>query len=61
MRVVLVVRLILVVFNLDEVAVDRVGRQGQGDDGVDGCGLGDDFESPRLAGLAFSISHPARA
>lgn len=46
MRVVLVVRLILVVLDLDEIAVDGSGVEGEGDESVDGGGFGDDFEGP---------------
>ena len=46
MRVVLIVGLILVVFYLDEVAVDGGRVEGEGDEGVDGGGFGDDFEGP---------------
>ena len=46
MRVVLIVGLILVVFDLDEVAVDGGRVQGEGDEGVDSGGFGDDFEGP---------------
>lgn len=46
MRVVLVVGLVFVVLDLDEVAVDGGGVEGEGDEGVDGGGLGDDFEGP---------------
>ena len=46
MRVVLVVRLIFVVLDLDEVAVDGGWVEGQGDESVDCGGFGDDFKSP---------------
>ena len=46
MRVVLVVCLVLVVFDLDEVGVDGCGVEGKGDEGVDGGGFGDEFEGP---------------
>lgn len=45
-RVVLVVGLVFVVLDLDEVAVDGGGVEGEGDEGVDGGGFGDDFEGP---------------
>ena len=45
-RVVLVIRLILVVLDLDEVAVDGGRVERQGDEGIDGGGFRDDFESP---------------
>lgn len=45
-RVVLVIRLVLVVLDLDEVAVDGGRVEGEGDEGVDGGGFGDDFEGP---------------
>lgn len=48
MRVVLVVGLILVVFDLDEVAVDGGRVEGEGDESVDGGGFGNDFEGPGL-------------
>lgn len=48
MRVVLVVGLILVVFDLDEVGVDGVGVEGEADEGVDGGGFGNEFEGPGL-------------
>ncbi len=48
MRIVFVVGLVLVVFHLDEIAVDGVGREGEGDERIDGCGFGDDFEGPTL-------------
>ena len=47
-RVVLVVGLVLVVLDLDEVAVDGSGVEGEGDEGVDGGGFGDDGEGPGL-------------
>ena len=46
MRVVLVIRLIFMVLDLDEVAVDGGWVEGEGDESVDGGGLGDDFKSP---------------
>ena len=46
MRVVLIVGLILVVLDLDEVAVDGGRVEGEGDEGVDGGGFGNDFEGP---------------
>lgn len=48
MRIVFVIGLVLVVFDLDELAVDCVRREGEGHERVDGCGFGDDFESPTL-------------
>ena len=45
-RVVFVVGLVLVVFDLDEVGVDGGGVEGEGDERVDGGGFGDDFEGP---------------
>jgi len=60
MRVVLVVGLVFVVFDLDEVVVDGVGREGEGDERVDGGRFGDELECPTLVphtqGLAI---HPA--
>ena len=47
-RVVLVVRLVLVVLDLDEVAVDGGRVKRKRDERVDGGGFGDDFECPRL-------------
>ena len=47
-RVVLVVGLILVVFDLDEVGVGSCGVGGKGDERVDRCGFGDQFEGPGL-------------
>lgn len=44
--VIFVVGLILVVLDLDEVAVDGGRVEGEGDEGVDGGGFGDDFEGP---------------
>ena len=44
--VVFVVGLIFVIFDLDEVTVDGVWSEGEGDERVDGCGLGDNFEGP---------------
>lgn len=46
MRIVLVVRLIFVVLDLDEVAVDGGRVERQGDKGVDGGDLGYDFKGP---------------
>ena len=45
-RIVLVVRLIFVVLDLDEVAVDCGWVERQGDEGVNGGGFGNDFEGP---------------
>lgn len=45
-RIVLVVRLIFVVLDLDEVAVNGGRVERQGDKGVDGGGFGYDFEGP---------------
>lgn len=47
-RIVFVIGLVLVVFDLDEIAVDGVGRESEGHERVDGCGFGDDLESPTL-------------
>lgn len=47
-RVVLVVGLIFVVFDLNEVGIDGLWIKGQADEGVDGGGFGDEFEGPRL-------------
>lgn len=52
-RVVLVVGLVLVVLDADEVGVLRGRVEGEGDEGVDGGGLGDEFEGP---GLSFCFS-----
>ena len=46
MTVIFIVGLILVVLDLDKVAVYRSGVKGEGDEGVDGGGFGDDFEGP---------------
>ena len=46
MRVVLVVGLVLVIFDLNEVAVDGRRVEGEGDEGVDGGGFGNDLEGP---------------
>ena len=46
MRVVFVVGLVFVVFDLDEVGVDGGGVEGEGDEGVDGGGFGDEGEGP---------------
>ena len=48
MRVVLAVRLILMVLDLDEVRVDCGRIEGEGDDGVDGGGLDVLGERPSL-------------
>ena len=40
-RVVFVVLLVFVVFYLDEVGVDGVGVEREGDEGVEGCFFGD--------------------
>ena len=56
-RVVLIVRLILVVLDLDEVAVDGGRVQRQGDEGIDGGGFGNDFESPRLVPARVSVDN----
>ena len=48
MGVVLAVRLILMVLDLDEVRVDCGGVEGEGDDGVDGGGLDVLGERPSL-------------
>ena len=48
MRVVFVVGLILVIFQLNEVGVDRRGIEGQGNKSIDRGGLWDELESPRL-------------
>ena len=47
-RIVLVVGLVLVVLDLDEVALDGGGVEGQGDESVNGGGFGDEFEGPGL-------------
>ena len=46
--VVLVIGLVLVVLELDEVAVDGGRVEGEGDERIDGGGFGDDFEGPAL-------------
>ena len=46
MRVILVVGLILVVLDLDEVAVNGGRVERERDESVDGGGFGDDFEGP---------------
>jgi len=46
MRVVLVVRLILMVFDLNKVRVYGVGVERQRDECVDSSGLGNDLEGP---------------
>jgi hypothetical protein len=48
MQVVLVVRLILVILDLNEVAVHRRGIQAQVDKRIDGCCLRYDSERPAL-------------
>jgi hypothetical protein len=47
-RVVFVVCLILVIFDLDEVWVHGIGVEGQWDECVDSGGLGNDLERPWL-------------
>ena len=47
-RVVLVVGLIFVVFDLDEVRVDGGGIEGERDEGVDGRRFGNEFKCPGL-------------
>ena len=44
--IVLVVSLVLVILDLNKVAVNGRWVERQGDEGVDGGGFGDDFESP---------------
>ena len=46
MRIVLVIRLIFVVLDLDEIAVDGGWVERQGDEGVDGGCFRDNFECP---------------
>jgi hypothetical protein len=46
MAVVLVVRLILMIFNSYEVAVNSLGVEGKRDKRIDGCCLGQDLECP---------------
>lgn len=53
MRVALVVRLVLVILDLNEVAVHRRGIQVQADKRIDGCCLRYDFE--RLALLVLEL------
>lgn len=48
MAVIFVVRLIFVIFDADEVAVDRLRVQGKSYECVDSCSLGDDLEGPGL-------------
>ena len=48
MRVILTIRLIFVVLDLDEVRVDCGGVEGEGDDGIDGGGLDILGERPSL-------------
>ena len=48
MRVVFVVGLILVIFQLNEVGVDSRGIKGQGNKSVNRGGLRDELEGPRL-------------
>ena len=61
MRVVLAVRLILMVLDLDEVRVDCGGVEGEGDDGVDGGGLEFAGKGPGLnANASENVSTKAR-
>jgi hypothetical protein len=53
--VVLVVRLIFVIFHLDEVRVHSVRVEAEGDQRIDRSRLGDDLESPRL--LVLELDH----
>ena len=48
MRIVLVIRLILVVFQLDKVRVDCRGIKGKGDERVNFRSLRDELERPGL-------------
>ena len=48
MRVVFVVGLILVIFQLNEIRVDSRGIEGQGNKSVDRGGLWDELEGPGL-------------
>jgi hypothetical protein len=55
-RVVFIIRLVLVVLDLDEVRVHSVGVEGQRDESVDSGRLGDDLERPRLCMLVMALA-----
>lgn len=48
MTIILIIRLILMIFHANEIAVHSLGVERQGDECGDGCGLGDDLEGPGL-------------
>lgn len=48
MTIILIIRLILVIFDADEIAMDGFGVEGESYEGIDSCGFGNEFESPRL-------------
>ena len=51
MGIVFVVGLVFVVFYLNKVGVYGIWGEGEGDEGVYGGGLGDEFECPGLKKL----------
>lgn len=54
--VILVVGLIFVVLDTNEVTVDSLGIQGEGDESVDRGSLGNDFKGPRLMAVNIICS-----
>ena len=50
--VIFVIGLVLVILDADEVRIDRLRIQRQGDEGVDGRRLGNDLERPRLGAVS---------
>lgn len=46
--VILIVGLILMVLDLDEIRIHSSWVKGEGDEGIDGGGFREEFESPRL-------------
>lgn len=46
MRIIFIVRLILMELNLNEVGVDSIWVEREGDYGIYHSGLGDEFEGP---------------
>lgn len=57
MRVVLIVSLVFMVFHLDEVAVDGVWGEGEGDERVDGGRFGEELECPALPVVSISVTY----
>ena len=53
MRIVLVVGLVLVIFDLDEVGICGGGIDGKGNEGVNSGSFGDDSEGPGLLRISY--------